>query len=99
VIVNGKAEVAPGFTAKLAEASPVQDAYNYVAQPLRLRGILLYHGLYDDLVPAEIVRGFDALLNELGVEHDYREVDAGHCGMDKEPILQFMSERLVFEEP
>ena len=27
-----------------------------------------------------------------------READAGHCGMDKEPILKFMSDNLVFEE-
>lgn len=96
---TGQAKVAPGFVEKLEAFSPVQDAKNYLQQPLRLRGILVYHGRQDDFAPVGIVRDFSALLTELGIEHEYLEVDAMHCNMDLEPILKFMSEHLVFEEP
>ncbi len=70
-----------------------------MTQPLRLRGILITHGLEDYLVPIEVIREYTTLLTDLGIEHEYREVDGSHCGMDKEPILQFMSDHLVFQEP
>ena len=97
--VDGTAQLAPGFVEKVSEASPVHDAKNYLNQSEHLRGILRYHGLHDDVAPVAIVRDFSARLTELGIEHEYLEVDAMHCNMDKEPILQFMSEQLVFEEP
>ncbi len=95
---TGQAKVAPGFVEKLEASSPVQDAEHYLQQPLRLRGILVYHGRQDDMAPVGIVRDFSALLTELGIEHVYLEVDAMHCNMDLEPILKFMSEHLMFEE-
>ena len=98
VIENGEAKPAPGFVEALEAASPAQDARSYVQQPVRLRGILLSHGGYDYLAPVEIARDYSALLTELGIDHEYWEADAGHCTMDKEPILKFMSDNLVFEE-
>ena len=98
VIENGETILAPGFTEKLEASSPVQDARRYLDQPERLRSLLIYHGLHDYLAPVELGRGFSALLTELGIEHEYMEVDAMHCNMDKEPILKLMSDHLVFEE-
>lgn len=97
MIVNGKAEVAPGFVEKLGAASPVQDAKDYINQPNRLHNVMIYHGLHDPLAPVEIVRDFSSMLTELGIDHEYLEVDAMHCNMDMEPILKFMSDHLVFE--
>ena len=97
-IEDGVARVVPDFVDRLEAASPVQDAKRYVEQAERLHGILLYHGLYDDIAPVERFREFAAFLTDLGIDHEILEVEAGHCGMDKEPILKFMSEHLVFEE-
>ncbi|MCB9120277.1 MAG: alpha/beta hydrolase-fold protein [Caldilinea sp.] len=97
-IIDGVAQAAPGFLAAIAAASPLQDARSYVNQPVRLNSILISHGLEDDLIPVEIVRDVSATLTELGIDHEYQEVHAWHCDMDKEPILKFMSDHLVFGE-
>lgn len=99
VFVDGKASYTSSFLEKLEAASPVQDARRYAQQPLRLRNLLIVHGRHDDIAPVGIVRDVSALLAELGIGHEYLEVDAMHCNMDKEPILKFMSDNLVFEEP
>lgn len=98
VIVNGKVEIAPGFIEKLGATSPVQDAKNYANQPIRLSGILIYHGLNDHIAPVELARDFSSTLTDLGIAHEYLEVDAMHCHMDLEPILKFMSDNLIFDQ-
>ena len=99
-IVDGKAEIVPEVSAKIVAQDTAREAERYVQQPLRLRGILIQHALNDPYNPTDIVSGFDRLLTDLGVEHEYREINTGHCSNPWEAAsLKFMSEHLVFEEP
>ena len=54
------------------------------------------------LAPVEATRDFNKLLTRLGIEHEYLdlEVDSGQerCELDFSPVLQFMSDNLVFDE-
>jgi hypothetical protein len=43
-----------------------------------------------------VVRDFDRMLIDLGVEHEYLEVKKSHCDLDYSPMLNFMSDHLVF---
>ncbi|MBK8047402.1 MAG: hypothetical protein IPK16_09955 [Anaerolineales bacterium] len=97
-IVNGAPQVLPEVREKIAAASPWADAADYSKQSQRLNSLLIYHGRLDAITPVEQVRAFDAYLTELGIKHDYLETDMGHCG-DLAPVLSFMSEQLVAEEP
>ena len=99
-IVDGKAEIVPEVSVKIVENDKVHEALRYVEQPSRLRGILIQHALRDPYNPTELVRGFDRLLTEQGVEHEYLEFDTSHCSHPwEETSLRFMSEHLVFDEP
>jgi enterochelin esterase-like enzyme len=85
---------------KMGAVDPVHDAMRYAQQPQRLRALMLYHGGSDDLVPKEWARRYDKLLTDLGIEHDYVEVEnGGHCTLDYQPVLKFMSDHLTFETP
>ncbi len=60
---------------------------------------MIEHALHDRFNATEFVRGFDQLLTELGVDHEYREIDATHCNHPwDEDALKFMSDHLVGEE-
>lgn len=99
-ITNGQAEIVPEVAAKIVEHDSAHEARRYLAQPLRLRGILIMHALGDVWNPTPPVRGFDQLLTELGIEHTYIEEDAAHCSFPWEAeSLAFLSEHLVFTEP
>lgn len=99
-ITNGQAEIVPEVAAKLVEHDSAHEARRYLAQPLRLRGILIMHALGDVWNPTPPVRGFDQLLTALGIEHTYVEEDAAHCSFPWEAeSLAFLSEHLVFAEP
>ena len=70
----------------------------YLQQPVRLRGILIRHGVYDTQV-AMSVHSFVQLLTDLGIEHEYVEEKSGHCGSGWERAsLKYMSDKLAFEE-
>ena len=97
-VVDGKAVLTPQFLDKLAEASPLQDARNYANGSTHLNAIQIYQGLRDEIAPIEVVRDFSAQLTDLGIDHEYLEVDGSHCDLDKDPILMFFSEHLVFGE-
>lgn len=99
-ITNGQAEIVPEVAAKIVEHDSAHEARRYLAQPLRLRGILIMHALGDVWNPTPPVRGFDQLLTELGIEHTYIEEDAAHCSFPWEAeSLAFLAEHLVFTEP
>ncbi len=99
-IINGHAEIVPEVAARIAEQDSAHEARRYVEQPLRLRGILIQHGLLDRYNPTEQVRAFDSLLTSLGIEHEYQEIDGGHCANRWEEItLEFVANHLLFEEP
>lgn len=99
-LVDGKAQIVPEVAARIAAQDSAREAERYVQQPLRLRGILIQHALNDLLNPTGTVRGFEHLLTELGIEHDYVEINTGHCGNPWEAAsLKFMSDHLVFDQP
>jgi hypothetical protein len=92
-IVDGQAQIVPEVQQKVIAVDPANDARRYLDQPVRLRGLLIYHGEYDSV---EAARTFVNLLTDLGVEHESVEVKNGsHCGLDWTPILTFMSEHLA----
>jgi enterochelin esterase-like enzyme len=97
-IVNGQGEFVPEVIAKIVEKDAAHEARRYVEQPLRLRGILIRHALQDtDYTQA--THSFEQLLTDLGIEHEYVEVEGNHCGYGWEAAsLKYMSEKLVFEE-
>ena len=97
-LVDGTGEVVPSVWQQVSEKDPMHDAERYVEQQVRLTGILLHHGTGDDLVPVDLARSFERLLANLGIEHQYLEVPAGHCP-NWTPSLMFMSEHLVLDDP
>lgn len=95
-----KAEIVPEVADKIAAGDAVHAVQGYLQQPLRLRGLLVQHGLYDPYNPTELVRSFDRLLTEQGVEHDYMELKTGHCEHAWEAdMLAFMAKHLDFDQP
>ncbi len=99
-IVDGKVEIVPEVSTKITDSDAAHLAEQYLQQPQRLNGLLIQHALKDIYAPTELVRGFDALLTKLGIEHQYVEEDTYHCSQDWEmATLQFMAEHLLFEEP
>jgi enterochelin esterase-like enzyme len=97
-IVDGHGEFVPEVVAKITELDSTQEARRYLQQPVRLRGIWIQHGTYDH-TNAPSIHSFKQLLDDLGIEHEYVEVDAGHCGGGWEAAsLKYLSDHLVFEE-
>jgi fermentation-respiration switch protein FrsA (DUF1100 family) len=98
VLVDGTAEVAPGYLDKVRAMDPRSDVERYLAQPVRLNGLLVQHGAADPVVPVELGRKFDQLLTEKDVDHAFDDSYGGHCTFDMvSPMLQFMSDHLVSE--
>ena len=74
--------------------------YNkYLNQPIRLRGVAVYHGIDDSIAPLEMATSFSDILTDLNVEHEYIEVDDGHCDVlwDYTGVLKFMYANLAHE--
>jgi hypothetical protein len=98
-IVNGQGEFVPEVIAKIVELDAAHEARRYLQQPVRLRGIRIQHGLHDEIMPTPMVHAFVKLLTDLGIEHEYVEVNTSHCGGDWEAAsLKYMSDKLVSEE-
>ena len=97
-IVDGRGEFVPEVVAKIVELDAAHEARRYLQQPVRLRGIRIEHGT-SDTTNAPSIHSFKQLLDDLGIEHEYVEVNAGHCGGNWEAAsLKYMSDKLVFEE-
>ena len=97
-IVDGRGEFVPEVFAKIVEIDAAHEARRYLQQPVRLRGILIRHGVYDTFI-AMSVPSFVQLLTDLGIAHEYVEEQAGHCGYGWEKAsLKYMSDKLVFED-
>lgn len=94
--IDGETQIVQEVYEKINAVYPINDIDDYLDQPVRLRGLLIYHGEYDRIFPVEAVRDFDEMLSELGVEHEYLEVKNGHCTLDYTPVLSFLSDHLVF---
>jgi enterochelin esterase-like enzyme len=96
-VVGGKLRVVPEVMAKIVAMDAVHDLERYLQQPVRLRHILFYYGTSDPV--AESGRSFDRLLTTRGVDHEYVEAVGGHCDYDFTPVLQYLSDHLVAEQP
>lgn len=97
-IVDGRGEFVPEVVAKIVDQDAAQEARRYLQQPVRLQGIRIEHGTYDTTNAPSIHR-FKQVLDDLGIEHEYVEVETGHCGYGWDAAsLKYMSDRLVFEE-
>ena len=99
-MVDGQVQPVPEIIDKLSAQDVVDEIDPYLAQPERLSGILIYHGKSDPLTPVEMARAFDQVLTDRGIDHDYLEVDGGHCDFGDQgylPVIQFMSDHLVGE--
>jgi pimeloyl-ACP methyl ester carboxylesterase len=96
-VVGGKLRFVPEVTAKIVADDEVHDVDKYLQQPVRLRHILLYYGTSDP--NAEPGRAFDRLLTARGVDHQRIEAVGSHCDYDFTPVLQYLSDHLVGEQP
>lgn len=96
-IVDDEVIIVPKVLQKIIDANVVNDLHKYLDQPVRLQGIAIYHGVYDDLTPADLSLSFSKILTDLNVEHEYIEVDDGHCDIlwDYSDVLKFMSANLA----
>jgi enterochelin esterase-like enzyme len=98
-MVDGHGEFVPEVIAKIVEKDAAHEAARYAKQPIRLRGILIQHGLYDGPDIGTAVHSFGQVLTDLGIEHEYVEVKTGHCGYGwEEASLKYMSDKLSFAE-
>jgi len=101
-MVNGKAETDPQVLRKVESLGVTNDIRTYVAQPVRLNGLLIYIDTEKGADPAsaqaylERAGSFDRLLSELGLQHEFIVVEAEHCNYDVTPILLFMDAHLAF---
>lgn len=96
-IAAGHGEFIPEVVAKIVESDAPHEARRYLQQPIRLRGILVQFDLQDtDQAPS--LRSFRQSLADLGIDYDYREFDAPHCGHAWEAeSLKFMAGKLQSE--
>ena len=95
-IIGGEAQIVPDVYERINALDPAHDLLNYLNQPVRLRGLMIYHGDRDSLASVEMARRFDKSLTEMGVPHEYVEVEGGvHCKLDWAPVLEFMSDHLI----
>jgi pimeloyl-ACP methyl ester carboxylesterase len=91
-MAGGQAQIVPEVQAKVTAISPDADVRSYLAQAVRLRGLMIYHGAYDSVEYAQV---FDQLLSRSGVQHQYLEIPASHCNLDWTPVLRFVSDKLT----
>lgn len=101
-LVNGTAQTLPEIFRKVNTLDPMNDVARYLDQPIRLRGLLVYQDTALGYPPDEValyltgVHGFIENLANLGIPHEYAEVDAPHCEFDFSPILEFMGANLAY---
>lgn len=91
-LVNGQSRIVPEVRLKVDTLSPEADLRRYLVQPVRLRGLMIYHGTYDGVTYAQ---AYDRLLSRSGVDHEYLQVDRSHCDLDWTPVLKFVSAHLA----
>ncbi len=95
-IVDGQPQIVPIVAEKINGLDPLHDLTAYLAQPVRLRGVMIYQSAEDTRKGVDMSRSFDRTLTSLGVEHTYLEVPIGdHCLLDWTPVLQFMLDHLA----
>jgi enterochelin esterase-like enzyme len=96
-IADGEGQIVPDVYDKIVALAPKHEVHDYLDQPVRLRGLFIVQQQMN--VPEQVASGrkFDQLLTDLGVEHEYLELDADHCDDTwYGPVLEFMSDHLTF---
>ncbi len=95
-LVGNKGQIVPAVYEKINALDPLHEIDRYLAQPVRLRALLMFQGGPGQAI-VDLGRTFDKALTSKGVDHTYVEFGAGHnaCVRDWLPILQAMSDHLV----
>lgn len=98
-IVDDEARLVPEVLQKVSDVNVVHDVHKYLEQSVQLQGIAIYHGVNDDQTPVDLSSSFSDILGELDVDHEYIEVEDGHCDSlwDYSDMLKFMSANLTSE--
>ncbi len=86
-VVDGEGQLVPEVWKKVVARDAMHEAREYRDNLDKLNGFLVYHGTHDDEVSSDIAKDFSGLLSELGVEHEYVEIQGGHCNLDLDAIL------------
>jgi len=97
-VVNGELESEPDVLRRIDAHDPVADLELYLDQPIRLRGLMIYQDTdrgSEDRSYTEAAGAFDKTLTEKGIDHEFIQVEAAHCGGGWAPILEFMSTHLA----
>jgi hypothetical protein len=90
----------PEVAAKINAMDPTHFLKAYLDQPLKFRGMLIYQKTRQARMRVETARGFDELLTQNGVEHEYIEDSSGHVApffCDYDLTVEFLAEHLSFE--
>jgi enterochelin esterase-like enzyme len=101
-IVDGEPRIVPEVFQKVKAVDPMNDVLQYLEQPIRLKGLLVYQDLNLGAPPDQVeydlqaVREFHETLKGLGIPHKYVEVEAAHCRFDFSPVLRFMGANLAY---
>lgn len=95
-MVDGEAQIVPEVAEKINNTLNL-PLPQYLAQPIKLNAILIYHGTLDDQLPVEHGRAWSQLLSEQGIDHEYYELADGKTRLPYNPVIEFMFEHLSFE--
>jgi hypothetical protein len=101
-LVDGEPQIVPEVFEKINALDSINDVRRYLNQSTRLRGLMIYVDTDESDIPEEALytvdadRRFDQALTELGVQHEFVEVEATHCNYDITPVIKFMDAHLAF---
>ena len=98
-LVNGEARLIPEVWEKIVALDNMHSLERYLAQPVRLNGIMTIHGAADQVDPVAHGRAFDRVLTDLGIDHVYLEHGGGHIPVRPDLSLPFLSDHLRFVLP
>lgn len=97
-LVDGQLQIVPEVFQRINAHDPVNDLRLYLEQPVRLHRLMIYQdtdlgGIHGSTTEAAIA--FHYTLAQMGVEHEFLQVEASFCGGDWAPILEFFSDHLA----
>lgn len=96
-VVEGEGQIVAEVYDKIVALAPKNEVNDYLNQPVRLDGILIVQEEANVPEIADLGRNFDQILNNLGIEHEYLELESGHCeGTWYVPVLKFISNHLEY---
>jgi S-formylglutathione hydrolase FrmB len=93
---DGKLEIDEDVFQKV-ESLGSTDIQDYLAQPLRLGGVLYIENGFGDAATQARIRDFDKHLTAVGLEHDFLPIDEVHCEYEYSLAIEYLVQHLVFE--